>query len=589
MRVPNSSKPTVLSDALWVFPKVNKELSSKLALEVGISENLAQILTSREITTKESIEKFISIDFDKRHDPFLLKGMQESVERIHKSIQNGEKIGVYSDYDVDGISGAAVLHHFFKDIEINCVTIIPDRNDEIYGMTIDHIKRFQEADVSLIITVDCGISSAKAVNFSQQEGIDVIITDHHQLPAVLPKASSIIHPFQEGCNYPFKFLSGVGLAFKLAEACKLFLENAPDFSKELPDLRKYSGYVALGTVADVVPLTDENRVLVANGLKEITKGTCKGLELLKKVASLERKDIVVNDLAFKINPKINTPGKIDHADKSFRLLTEDNEELLLPIVEDIKELNQKRQTLQGKALHEAHEMIERTINLNNSNVIVLASENWHTGVLGSIATRLVDRYNRPTILLHISKKGFAKGSGRSIPAYNLFEGLRKNSHLINAYGGHKFAVGLSIDADKVDVFRKALNKTVMADLSPLELTPRIRVDLELGFEKIESVFFKEISLLAPFGVGNPTPVLYNKNVWIYEEPKRLGKRGEHVSIELHDGQDSLTVIGYYMSDFFDDFDWEGNSFEVLFSPILNSLNKRESIRFFLRKIRPYNQ
>ncbi len=407
-------------------PAIQNELSSALK----ISKITAQLLANRGISDLREAGSFLQCSLTSCHDPFLLKDMDKAVYRIKQAVSGGEKILVYGDYDVDGMTGVAIIYSALKNLGANVSSYIPNRLEEGYGLNSGAVKRAERDGVNLLITVDCGISSFREIEYANSLRMDVIVTDHHEiLESRVPAAYAVINPLQEDCKYPFKHLAGVGIAYKLAKA---LYENTPFFAEDFLDL------VSLGTVADIVPLIGENRVLAKHGLGELNKRHRVGLRALMKVGGLEGKDISSGHIGFILGPRINAMGRIGSPQKALELLLSEDEDLALKLAKTLDTENRNRQKIEGKVLDEALSKVEREVNFKHHQVIVLASENWHAGVIGIVASRIADRFYRPTILISMDGK-VGKGSGRSVENFHLFEYLLRCKDSLMGFGGHESA------------------------------------------------------------------------------------------------------------------------------------------------------
>ncbi len=483
-------------------------LSDSLALQLPYSNLMQKFLALRGFFTEEDIQKLLFPSLDALYDPFLMKGIQQSAKRILSAIDRKETILVHGDYDVDGITGAAVLSRMLEKLNAKFVTFLPVRKRDGYGVSKESLKLAKEKNVSLFITVDCGITAFEEAKEARQAGIDVIIIDHHRIHGgEMPEALAIINPLQDDCPYPFKELSACGLAFKLAQA--LLSQGA----YELLDL------VALSCVCDVAPLADENRILVSFGLQKLGARAQAGFKSLCEVAGLKRRKIAVSDLGFILGPRINASGRMSSPETALRLLTTSNSEEADRLAQLLDQENKARQQEEKNLLKQALQAVEREINFNRDRVIVVAGDGWHEGVIGIVAQRLVEYFMRPAFVIAFDGES-GKGSGRSVKGFHLFHGLEHCQDVLEEFGGHELAAGLTIKKENLQAFREKMNefgKTVSPDV----FLRSIRIDLEVSFQGLSSQFLRELSLLEPFGAGNPKPVFLTRGVRTKRDPERL--------------------------------------------------------------------
>jgi len=483
------------------------EIQQLISPQLGISPLLSQLLANRNITTPEEADVFLSPRLNNLHSPFLMKDMEKAVEKICRAIRNQEEIVLYGDYDVDGISGISLLLLFLKSVGARVSFFIPDRVEEGYGLCGEALKRIKEKGAQLVITIDCGSSDVEQVRFAQQQGMDVIITDHHEVPSVSPPAHAILNPRQNDCKFPFDSLAGVGVVFNLLMALRKTLRDQGFWKGQtVPNLKEYLDLVALGTVADVVPLIDENRILVKYGLKQLTEGSRIGIKALKEVCGLSTAAITSYLVAFRLAPRINAPGRLSHAKKSVTLLTTDNYQEAREIALLLEQENMKRQQIETSILKEACALIDANPQLQERKSIVLASHEWHPGVIGICASRLLEKYYKPSILISCDdKRGIGKGSARSAESFHLYEGLRECEHLLKSYGGHHSAAGLTIELNKLEEFQVLFDKVVSEGISEEDYIPSIEIDAEVSLREVSEQLVREISRLEPFGLCNPEP------------------------------------------------------------------------------------
>jgi len=500
----------------WRVKAADPALQERLSSELGISKITAQLLANRGIAHARDAQQFLSASLSFCHDPLLLKGMKKAVERIRHAIAAGEKILVYGDYDVDGITAVATLFLALKRLGASVEYYIPNRLEEGYGLNTAAIKKAHRDGVGLIVTVDCGTSSFKEVDYARGLGIDIIITDHHEImERRVPEAMAVINPLQEDCPYPFKHLAGVGLAYKLVKA---LFEETPFFAEDYLDL------VSLGTVADVTPLIGENRTLTKYGLEEINKKSRVGLKALIDVSRLDGKDISSGHIGYILGPRINAMGRIGSPQKSVELLLTEDGETAAILAKTLDTENRNRQKIEAAILEEALAKVEREVNFKDTRVIVLASEGWHPGVIGIVASRIVERYCRPAILISLGQT-LGKGSGRSVETFHLFEYLLKCRDLLVGFGGHESACGLTIEKENVEAFRAEINKEAAKMPATAVFSQKLDIDMEVALNMLSEEAIHEIEKLEPFGEANQRPVLSSRNLVVKDRPRMIGKAG----------------------------------------------------------------
>ena len=459
----------------WCLADISSERSSALAKELNIPFAVAVLLINRGVDNAEKANLYLKSDFSLLHDPFLMTGMDKAVERVIRAIESKESITVFCDYDVDGVTSAAFLTHFFRDLNCHVSAYLPEREEEGYGLNSDAVQKIRNQGTNLMITADCGITGVKEVAFANELGLDVIVTDHHQVgDEGLPQAVAVLNPHQAECDYPFRFLSGVGLAFKLAIGIRNGLYSAGIKKEDLPNLKRHLDLFALGTIADVAPLTGENHILTRHGLDVLSTSSKPGLVALKEVAGIVG-NVDARSVGFGLGPRLNAAGRLGKADNGLHLLTATDLTVAKVLAQDLEQTNRERKEIQEETFLEAEALIRNELDIESERVIVLASEIFHQGVIGIAASKIVDKYHRPTVLIAL-KDGLGKGSGRSIPKFNLFKSFTEcSSHLIQ-FGGHAYAAGLSIDEEKIDAFRDAMQVVGHQFLKEDDLIPEVRID-----------------------------------------------------------------------------------------------------------------
>ena len=533
----------------WIMRNPNLEVVGQISSALNLLPFVALLLVNRKIEGVDEAKVFIKAELLSLHDPFLINGVKLAVERILVAIQNKESIRLFCDYDVDGVTSAAFLTHFFRDIGVNVGYYLPDRMKEGYGLNEDAVRVIRKEGASLMITADCGITSVREVELAQSLGLDVIVTDHHQVGSEgLPNAVAVLNPHQIDCNYPFRFLSGVGLAFKLALAVRTALHNKLGWRKDkLPNMRRHLDLVALGTIADVAPLTGENHILVRHGLDVLAKTDKAGLVALKAVSDVDGR-VDARSVGFSLGPRLNAAGRLGKADSGFHLLTADDLKQAKKLAQELNVVNQERRDIQALVQDEAEYLINRQVDLKEDRVIVLASENFHSGVVGIVASRIVEKYFRPAILIAL-ENGVGKGSGRSIPHFNLHRALTEcASHLIQ-FGGHAYAAGLTINEGSLDSFRSAINKIGCRILSDENLIPELFLDGILNISEVNATLHKEVTLLEPFGAENLAPVFLVEGVSVHRL-KKIGRGELHIRFQAVQGDARIDAVGFNLAEKF---------------------------------------
>lgn len=512
-----------------------------LSRELSLSPVISRLLTLRDIKSPEQAETFLNGQLSLLPDPLLMCGMAESVERLAYAIHQGERVSIHGDYDVDGISATALLVEFFQSIRAEVDYHIPLRMKDGYGLSAEAIEHAATSGASVIVSVDCGISAHEEAKMASEKGLDLIITDHHQPPDVLPDAFSIINPHQAECDFPDKSLSGVGVAFFLLVALRARLRQDGFFTPELlePDLRYSLDLVALGTIADVVPLVGLNRLLTRIGLQVIAKGGRPGLKALQKVAKVDTVDS--GAVGFKLAPRLNAAGRIEDAALGVKLLLTDNQNLAVEIAEQLDCFNLERQAIEKQTLDAALLQVAELPDDNRS--IVLGSEFWHSGVIGIVASRLVERFYRPTVLFAFDS-GTGKGSARSTREFHLYQALEQCADSLGSFGGHAAAAGMTIEESSLERFRTRFEESIASENRDF-VAPTIEFDGDILIEEIDESLISEMDRLAPFGMGNPGPLFCLRDARVMG----LQVVGEtHLKFSVRQGGYTLPCIAFGMAD-----------------------------------------
>jgi len=512
-----------------------------LAAEAGLSLLQAQLLINRRITDKAEARAFCSPRMTGLLDPLLLPDMDRALALILPAIEKRRNITIYGDYDADGLTATALLLNFFAELGLPVAYYIPNRLFEDYGLHPAAVEKLAQAGAELIITVDCGTSNQQAIMLAEQKGIQVVVTDHHKLPRDLNPLCPIVNPQRLEQASPFKDLAGVGLAFFLAVALRAALREKGRFqNRPEPDLRNYLDLVALGTVADLVPLVGQNRILVKNGLERMPASCWPGLMALQECAELEPTAVTAYDLAFKLGPRLNAAGRMGTAITGLKTLTAPNAIAARDLARELNTLNIQRQAIEKKIVQQIEALINDHPDWAQQKAWVLAKEGWHQGVLGVVASKIMDKYHRPTLILNI-QDGVAKGSGRSLDGFDLFQALSSVQHLLLRFGGHYHAAGLALSTLHLEELTGALQALAQEQIKPETLRPQIRVDAAIGLEELTRETMRQILDLAPFGTNNPEPVFLCEAVEIVEARILADK---HLKLRVHQNQTVMEAIGF---------------------------------------------
>ena len=555
----------------WEFFSHDQAKVVEISEKFNISELLATVLVNRNIVEDKDVELFLNPTRNDFHDPYLMPDMRQAVDRIVKAIENKEKTMIYGDYDVDGITSITVLSRFFKERGLNVGAYIPNRLDEGYGLNKDAIKQIADDGYKLIITVDCGISGTEEVAYAYELGMEVIITDHHEPLEELPEALAVIDCKRKDSQYPFNSLAGVGVAFKLIQALGIELKL------EEKEYLKFLDIVCIGTISDIVPLVDENRVIAKLGLKLVEQTRSPGVRSLLNAAAY--KEVNSNTVSFGIAPRINACGRMGHERDALDLFLTENIVEANKITEKLNEYNKKRQDIEKKIFEEAIDKIEKE-NLKDNNALVVGAEDWHHGVIGIVASKITELYFKPSILICFEGED-GKGSGRSIPGFDLHAALCTSSKYLEKYGGHEMAVGLSLKKDNFDEFKKVFEE-IAKEANTEEIVPVIKIDKEINLKDITLESVKSLKLLEPFGESNKTPIFIYKNLRI--DSIRALSEGKHLKLTLKDGNTIINAIGFNMGKCSEEY-LIGDRVDVIGVLETNTFNGIESVQINMKDIR----
>ena len=527
-----------MNNFIWKYKNHNSEEINKISKDFAVPNSIATIMHLKSITNKNESRSFFYSDLQFLHNPLLMLDMDKAISRVLHSQNNNELILIIGDYDADGTTAASVLYLYFKSINIDVEYYIPNRQTEGYGVSINAIDYAHKIGAKLIITCDCGITAIEQIEYAKKYNIDTIITDHHKQKDELPKAFAILNPNRNDCNYPFKGLCGAGVAFKLCLGINNELEN------DIQDVLRYTDLVAIATTADVVPIIDENRLIVKEGLKNIIQGRNKGIRALLRVSKLDTNSINVGKLGYWFIPKINAAGRLGDAARAVKLFTTDNPQFANEIAIDLENENEKRKLITMQHENDAKRIINDSINFDKDKIIILYKDDWHFGVVGIVASRVKELYNRPTIILS-KEDGVYKGSCRSIGGYDIVNALHECSDILENYGGHPMAAGLSIKEKHLKSFCIRMNEYTSNKLDG-DLQPIINIDYELKLSEINNRFIKFLDYLEPFGPGNSKPVFSTTNIDQLSDVQLVGKDRDTLKFTVHNGLTSFNVVGFRM-------------------------------------------
>ncbi len=567
-----------MTKRLIIKPKGDDTVIKHLSEVLSINSHLSNLLAQRGIKTFDEAQSFFRPSLTDLHDPFLMADMSKAVERLDAAIKKGEKILIYGDYDVDGTTSVAMVYSFFKKYSETIGFYIPDRYSEGYGISKKGIDYAAANNYSLVIALDCGIKAGDKIDYANQKRIDFIICDHHTPGDKIPNAYAVLDAKRPDCQYPDKNLSGCGVGFKLIQA----YANRNKIPFET--VTEYIDLTAVSIASDIVPVIGENRILAYHGLKKLGENPIKGLKIIKRIAGIKEKEITVSDCVFKIGPRINAAGRIKSGSSAVELLISDEDKPATEFAKLIDGYNIERKLLDRHITHEALREIGNSIDLRNRKSTVLFNKEWHKGVIGIVASRLTETYYKPTVILTESN-GFATGSARSISDFNLYEAVEACSELLENFGGHKFAAGLTLKLDNVNKFSDCFEKFVSEHITDEQLNPLIEVDDEIDFSDIDRKFFNVIRQMAPFGPENMNPVFLTRHVFDTGNSRVVGSNKEHLKLEMVDNE-GIVFEGIVFSPQPEHIKHitEKKPFSVCYSIDKNDFNGRSSLQLKVKEI-----
>jgi len=568
-------------DKKWIkIEKPDSAIVDKLSSELGVSNSLANLMAQRGIMTAADAKTFFNPNLESLYDPFLMKDMNIAVDRISTAIKKNEKILVYGDYDVDGTTAVALMYSFLKERYSNADYYIPDRYKEGYGISYEGLDYAFQNSFKVVITLDCGIKSVEKVEYARKKGLDIIICDHHYPGDEIPKAVAVLDPKQPGCGYPDKDLSGCGVGFKLIQAYSK-IHGIP-FSS----ICNYLDLVAVSIASDIVPIMGENRIMAYFGLKQLNESPRTGLKEIIRESEIT-KSLSIEDIVFKIGPRINAAGRMETGSKAVDLLVSKNTTLATGISKEINVFNIERRNIDRNITTEAIRMIAENKRNLNAKTTVLFNPNWKKGVVGIVASRLIETYYRPTVILTESN-GFATGSARSVQGYDLYQAIEACSDLLENFGGHMFAAGLSLKKENIKPFMEKFESYVNDTITEDQLVPRVFIDSELTFSEINEDFFKVIKQFEPFGPNNMSPVFVSRNVFDIGSGHMVGSSGEHLKLDLcqeSSGTKIFPAIAFGQANHFEHIK-KGKPFDLCYSVEMNEFRGKRNLQLNVKDIKP---
>ena len=560
----------------WKIKQPSEDHVASLKKEFNTSEIIAKVLANRGIESLKSSHDFFNPSNDQLHDPFMMKNMDIAVNRISKNIQNQKPILIFGDYDVDGTTGASLLYLGLKDLNAIVEYYIPHREKEGYGLSSGGIDYAHSIGADLLITCDCGINAFEPVDYANEHGVDIIITDHHIPDKKLPNAYAVLNPKQKGCEYPFKGLCGCGVAFKLISA----LSEKSGIGQNVG--LNYLDLVALATSADMVPILDENRVLVHGGLDQLEESKSPGIHQLLVQTGLVGESLNVGKLVFGLAPKINAAGRMGDANRTVELLTTSDKTRAEELASILVRENKRRQLIQEDIVNDAIRLVHSQVDLENNKVVIIGSKGWHPGVVGIVASRIKDEFSRPAIVIAFDKEGIGKGSARSIPNLDLYEALSYAAKFLEGYGGHPMAAGLTVREDKFENFKSLFLRNVNKILTNDDLIPAISIDGEMALTDINSRFMRFLEKLGPFGPGNMRPKFVSRNLSISGQPRLMGN-GEHIRFIVSQNGRNYPAVGFKLSSHYEDL-IRGVPVDIAYVVEVNQWQGQSNIQLNVRDI-----
>ena len=571
---------------------VEQELQQQLERELNISSAAARMLVVRGIQTADEARAFVRPSLDNLHDPFLMKDMDKAVERLHQAIIQGEKILIYGDYDVDGTTAVALMYRFLQNLASNLSPLtfsldyyIPDRYTEGYGVSTQGIDYAVAQGCNLIITLDCGIKAVEKIAYANSKGIDVIVCDHHTPGDELPNAVAVLNMKRSDCPYPYKDLSGCGVGFKLAQAyTQRYLASCLS-PNSLIALLPLTQLLAMSIASDIVPITGENRILAHFGIQQLNTQPFTGLSAIMQVASIEAKKITINELVYKIGPRINACGRMKSGRAAVELLLTDDPIFARQQAEEVNQHNDDRRDCDTETTKEALQQLQDAPAFANRRSTVVYAPHWHKGVVGIVASRLTETYYRPTIVLTAGEDGIISGSARSVGGFDIYTAIDSCSDLLTNFGGHKFAAGLSMHIDDLPEFKQRFEAYVATHIQPNQLQPTLDIEAELQLGDITKSFYNVLRHLEPFGPGNPRPLFVSRRLINHRDTRAVGKEREHLRLDVTDRMNAITGIAFGRADMAE-YIQNGNAVDICYELNENTFNHYTTIQMMVQDIKP---
>jgi len=570
---------------IWRYEQHDQAKIGDLCREMRVSPLLAQVLIARGFPSADAAEKFLNSKLTDLHDPELLPGISDAADLVVQALKDQSRITIYGDYDVDGMTSTSILWHCLKLAGGQVDYYIPSRIEEGYGLNCDAIRELHEQDPErLLISVDCGITSVEEAALANELGLDLIITDHHQMGDQLPAAKVLVHPRLSESQYPFGDLCGAGVSFKLAWA---ICQRLGDGKKASPPMREFLKIAvclaAIGTIADVVPLVDENRALVRYGLAGLNELASPGLRALIKVCGIEKnKSFTASDVGFSIGPRLNAAGRLGQARLAVELLTTEDEERAAQLADYLDQLNKNRQTVERRIFKRAKEIVEEHPEWDSHSAIVIADDDWHPGVIGIVANRVSEHFNKPTFLIAMdSATKIGQGSGRTSGNVDLHAAMMSCEELLEGCGGHKAAAGLRIQADRVDEFRERFSAYVAEKHDLAELTEDLKIDAEVLLSDVTYRAIQELNRLGPFGQENSSPVFASGRVELAKPAATMGEGDRHLNVQFEQNGTKLRAIAFGRGEWAEEMNQQSGTLMISFEPMINSFRGRESVELRL--------
>ncbi len=562
----------------WEISQIDDKTVSSVAEEFQLPNAIAKIMVQRGINSRKKSRQFFYPDASQLHDPYLMQGMKQAVARINKLIENNGTLLLFGDYDVDGTTGTAAMYLFFKKLGVDVHFYIPDREREGYGVSLNGIDFAVGIGAELMITCDCGITAVDQTEYANSKGIDVIITDHHKQDEELPNATAILNPNQNNCTYPFKGLCGAGVAFKLLSAICISRDLSQDYAL------KYTDLITLGIATDLVPVLDENRYIVQHGLLSMEKGANCGLNALIETSGFSGKEITVGRLVFWIAPKINAAGRLGDASRAVKLMTTNNPVKAKLTAEELEQENKRRQNVTSEIVENSIYNIHANADRDKEKATIVKGDGWHHGVIGIVASRIKEDYNKPTIIISFDEDGIGRGSCRSIPGFDIHNALGKCRHLLEGFGGHPMAAGLSLKKDNYKKFYQTFQDIATQEINEKMLTPRIKVDTSLNISEINSRMMKFLKALAPFGPGNMRPKFIGKSVKLRGLPRIIGKNNDTLKFTVTENKSLMEAIAFRMEKKYEHL-ISGKPIHLIFEVGENDWNGQQRIQLEVKDIK----